>query len=189
MDEFTLWSDQVTNAYLTYAFTLVSRILKMFTVIIPKKKAVGGMSEYEALTNRYVSSQDPSKTIICVDFRNLLLEYSDRKRPGFTKLEVPLKKSLIQKVLFWQDVGYYYKKRIRSDQFLRSLKRIPNTILYLYTSEYKHTADLLIEELSFTEFFPPENRFYNSSCKIIQNIPKKHPAYLDAITGRYISGY
>lgn len=132
MDEFALWSDQVTNAYLNYAATLVSKILKVLAVIIPKKKLVRGMGEYEALP-RNILTQDPDKTIICVDFKNLLIEYCSRSTPGYTRLYTPVKKSIWDKLLFWRDIGYFYKKRHRSDQFLRSLKRIPKTILYLYT--------------------------------------------------------
>jgi hypothetical protein len=43
MDEFNLWSDQITNAYITFAVSLMSKIITVLTVIVPKKTAVGGI--------------------------------------------------------------------------------------------------------------------------------------------------
>lgn len=33
---------------------------------------------------------DPSKTIITMDFKNILIEYSRDERPDFTKLHIPV---------------------------------------------------------------------------------------------------
>lgn len=164
----------------------MSKIITLLTIIVPKKTAVGGIYEESEQLPVMVETKDPSKAIVCVDFKNLLLEYSDRRKEGFTKLDIDKKKTFWQRLMFWQDTGYYYKKRFRADHFLRGLKRTPNTILYLYTIEDKNTADKLIEELSFTEFFPKENRFYRNSCKIVEGVPKKHPAYLDTMAARVI---
>jgi hypothetical protein len=78
---------------------------------------------------------DPSKTIITVDFKNLLIEYSRDERPDLRRLNVPVEKTLAEKIMFWRKVGYYYKRRPGYDSFIRGLSRIPNTLLYLYSSE------------------------------------------------------
>ena len=65
MDEFNLWSDQVTNAYLNYAATLVSKILKVLAVIIPKKKVVRGMGRIRSLTQEYTHPRSRQDYHLC----------------------------------------------------------------------------------------------------------------------------
>lgn len=51
----------------------MSRIITMLTIIVPKKTAVGGIYDQEEILPRAVQTKDPEKTIVCVDFKNLLL--------------------------------------------------------------------------------------------------------------------
>ena len=73
MDEFNLWSDQITNAYITFLVSLMSKIITILTIIVPKKTAVGGIHDQQERPPREVETKDPEKTIVCVDFKNLLL--------------------------------------------------------------------------------------------------------------------
>lgn len=47
--------------------------------------------------------------------------------------------------MFWREVGYFYKRRSGYDQFLKTLSKIPNVLLYIYTRESHEIADRLVE--------------------------------------------
>ena len=48
--------------------------------------------------------------------------------------EGQIKKTFWDKLCFWRKVGYFYRRRPGYDAFIRALSRIPNSLLYLYTS-------------------------------------------------------
>jgi hypothetical protein len=80
-----------------------------------------------------------------MDFEGLLVEHTRFFRKDMTKLNVCVQRTWWEKLQFWREVGYFYKRRPGYDQFVRLLSRIPNTLLFIYTKEKQEIADRLIE--------------------------------------------
>lgn len=180
MEMFYLWSQQIHGELSNMVVGLVSSFVKFVAHQLPKKHIhVDSESHVDRLP------ADSAKAIVTLDFKDLLVKTSRCERSGMTKLNAFVKPTLWERILFWRNIGYYYQRRPGYSRFVQALHSIPNTLLYLYSAEEKPVADRLLEELRLTRYFPMEQRLYRSSCKIMDNLVKKHPAYVDDITQRY----
>jgi hypothetical protein len=184
MEMFHMWSRQIHGELSNMAISIVSSLVRFIAYKLPKKNI---LLDYNT-PHTEMEPVDQTKTIITVDFKNLLIETSRYEQDGLTKLNLPIAKSIWEKICFWRNVGYYYKRRPGYDKFVKILTRIPNTLLYLYTSEERPIADRLLEELRLTQYIPPSQRLYRIACKIMEGEVKKHPAYVDHTTQRYLCG-
>lgn len=123
------WCTQVNSVYTDTVIILISALLKLAIKILPQKDVE---LDYELDT---VESTPASleKVIIAVEFDQLLIEHSRYFRKDMTRLNVPVARTWMEKIMFWREVGYFYKRRPGYDLFLRTLSKIPNVLLYVYT--------------------------------------------------------
>ncbi len=114
------------------AIGLVSALVKFVAHRLPKKNIHLDYNEQQTESE----PADHSKTIVTLDFKDLLIKTSRYERDDheMTKLNLPVQRTTWEKIAFWRNVGYFYKRRPGYDKFVKLLNSIPNTLLYLYTA-------------------------------------------------------
>ena len=115
--------------------------------------------------------------IVAWEIDGLLVELSDRKKQGFSRLEIETTglHYAYEKMKEMFGMGVFYKakmsvKNIRS--ILQSLADNPKVKLFLYTTLDLKVAQLILEKLCLLNFFGVENR---RSCSDRYSEPMKHP--------------
>jgi hypothetical protein len=118
----------------------------------------------------------------------LLVELSDRKKQGFSRVDVETKGLFyaVEKVKEMFGMGVYYriKTSIKNmKNILQSLADNPKIKLFLYTSLNLKIAEAILDRLHLSNFFNAESR---RSCSDCYNESLKHPTEVDCNTKRVI---
>lgn len=141
-----------------------------------------------AVKNRLVPEARSEQVIVAWEIDGLLVELSDRKKQGFSRLEIETTglHYAYEKMKEMFGMGVFYKakmsiKNIRN--ILQSLADNPKVKLFLYTTLDLKVAQLILEKLCLLNFFGVENR---RSCSDRYSEPMKHPTEVDCNTKRVI---
>lgn len=123
-----------------------------------------------------------------MELEGLFLELSDRKKQGFSRVDVVSTGLFyaVDKVKEMFGMGVYYRlktsvKNMRN--ILHSLSENPKIKLFLYTTLNLKIAEVLLERLQLLNFFHAENR---RSCNDCYSEPLKHPTEVDCNTKRVV---
>lgn len=146
------------------------------------------MKRLDAVKNRPQPRSTSEQIIVAWEIDGLLVELSDRKKQGFSKVDIETKGLLyaVEKVKEMFGMGVYFRlktsiKNMRT--LLQSLADNPKVKLFLYTTLNLKIAEVILERLHLSNFFTLENR---RSCNDCYNEPMKHPTEVDYNTKRVI---
>lgn len=141
-----------------------------------------------AVRNRPAPHTSSEQIIVAMELEGLFLELSDRKKQGFSRVDVVSTGLFyaVDKVKEMFGMGVYYRlktsvKNMRN--ILHSLSENPKIKLFLYTTLNLKIAEVLLERLQLLNFFHAENR---RSCNDCYSEPLKHPTEVDCNTKRVV---
>lgn len=142
----------------------------------------------DAVRNRPSHTTLQDHVIVAWELDNLLVEVSDRKKPGFHRVELETKgfKFALERVkqMFGMGIFYRAKTSLKSMKImLQTLTENPKVKLFLYTTLELPAAEFIMEKLCISSFFSLENR---RSCSDCYSQRFKHPTEVDYNTKRVI---
>lgn len=179
-------SDFPTHQETLTTFYIVSLLVLIFSYLIYRKSF--SKKRLDAVRNRVPAKTTSEQIIVAWEIDGLLVELSDRKKQGFSKLDVESKGLFyaVEKVKEMFGMGVYYRlntsvKNMKT--LLQSLADNPKVKLFLYTTLNLKVAEVILERLHLINFFHVENRRSSSDC---YNEPLKHPTEVDYNTKRVI---
>lgn len=115
MARFRDWTDRL-KCYCVHATLVVMSWLGRFLRVVAacQKNINGPMDAHPFEQER--PQLDLAKVVIALDFEGLLIEHSRYRRKDMTRLNVPAtSKSFWEKVQFWCEVGYFYRRKRHYD--------------------------------------------------------------------------
>jgi uncharacterized membrane protein len=173
-------SDTLTTFY------IASVVVLIFCYLVYRKSF--SKKRLDAVRNRAPAKTTSEQIIVAWEIDGLLVEVSDRKKPGFSKLDVESNGLFyaVEKVKEMFGMGVYYRlntsvKNMKT--LLQSLADNPQVKLFLYTTLNLKIAEVILERLHLINYFHVESR---RSCNDCYSESLKHPTEVDCNTKRVI---